>query len=232
MAKFTILPPAATLAALLAAGACAAPAQTADSAVSRAAEQLIRQRLDEAGLARADIKLQLLPPRGLPACAAPWRADAVDSRAFSRMRFDVSCPADGWRGSFIVRAAVTAQAAVAARNLRAGEVLRQEDIGWESRPVAEAADLFGQASPPLGLAPRTAIAAGQPLRRRQLQAPALVKRGAEVRIVARQDGIEVSTAGEALADGRQGETIRVRNLASGKTIRGRVGADGAIDPQD
>ncbi|MGC0153256.1 flagellar basal body P-ring formation chaperone FlgA [Chromobacterium vaccinii] len=232
MAKFTIFSLAAALAALPAPAADATPVQSADAAVSRAAEQLIRQRLDEAGLAQADVKLQLLPPRSLPACAAPWRTDAADSRAFSRMRFDVSCPADGWRGSFIVRAAVTAQAAVAARNLRAGEVLQAEDIAWEARPVAEPADLFGQASPPLGLAPRTTVAAGQPLRRRQLQAPLLVKRGAEVRIVARQDGIEVSAAGEALADGRQGETIRVRNLASGKTIRGRVGADGVIDPLD
>ncbi|MCD4484440.1 flagellar basal body P-ring formation chaperone FlgA, partial [Chromobacterium vaccinii] len=122
--------------------------------------------------------------------------------------------------------------AVAARGLRAGEPLREEDIAWANRPVSDPADLFGAAAPPQGLASRAAIADGQPLRRRQLQAPLLVKRGAEARIVARQDGVEVNAAGEALDNGHQGETIRVRNLSSGKVIRGRVGPGGEIEPLD
>lgn len=70
------------------------------------------------------------------------------------------------------------------------------------------------------------------LRRKQLQAPQLVKRGDEVRIVARQDGIEVSNAGEALANGRMGEVIRVRNVGSGKVISARVSAGGEVEAQD
>ncbi|MEN2428622.1 flagellar basal body P-ring formation chaperone FlgA [Chromobacterium vaccinii] len=218
---------------LLAIAQTALAASPAEQEVERQAQKLVRQRLADAGLDQPDIRLQLLPPRDLPAaCASPWQADATDSRAFSRMRFDLRCPASGWRGAVIVRAAVGARVAVAARGLRAGEPLREEDIAWANRPVSDPADLFGAAAPPQGLASRAAIADGQPLRRRQLQAPLLVKRGAEARIVARQDGVEVNAAGEALDNGHQGETIRVRNLSSGKVIRGRVGPGGEIEPLD
>ncbi|MEJ8673298.1 flagellar basal body P-ring formation chaperone FlgA [Chromobacterium amazonense] len=201
-----------------------------DAAIRQQAEARINQRLQEAGLEASGTQLQLLPPRDMPACPAPWQAEAADTRALSRMRFALSCPGMGWRGTAIVRAAVSARVAVAARDLRAGEMLQAEDIAWEERPIADPADLFGRAAPPQGLQVRSALSAGQPLRRRQLQAPQLVKRGAGLRIVARQDGIEVTVAGEALANGRQGEIIPVRNLSSGKTIRARVSADGEVDP--
>ncbi|WP_047244382.1 flagellar basal body P-ring formation chaperone FlgA [Chromobacterium subtsugae] len=233
MAKFTnsryatIL----TLFALLA----APPAQaghSAEQAVRQQATQLIQQRLADAGLDQPGITLQLIPPRDLPACARPWQVEATDSRAFSRMRFSVACPDGDWRGDYIARASVSARVASAARDLPAGAPLQKEDISWSRRPVSEPADLFGQASTPLGLAPRAALSQGQLLRRKQLQAPQLVKRGDEVRIVARQDGIEVSNAGEALANGRMGEVIRVRNVGSGKVISARVSAGGEVEAQD
>ncbi|OHX14505.1 flagellar basal body P-ring formation chaperone FlgA [Chromobacterium sphagni] len=205
---------------------------SAEQAVRQHAVQLIQQRLSDAGLGQADIRLQLLPPRDLPACVQAWRVEATDSRAFSRMRFSVGCPDKDWSGDYIVRASVNARVASAARDLPAGAPLQKEDIAWSQRPVSEPADLFGASSPPLGLAARAALSQGQLLRRKQLQAPLLVKRGGEVRIVARQDGIEVSNAGEALANGRKGEVIRVRNVASGKVISARVGADGEVEAMD
>ncbi|POZ61639.1 flagellar basal body P-ring formation chaperone FlgA [Chromobacterium alticapitis] len=226
MAKFTL--PAAALLALAQASHAAAP----DAMIRQQASRLIAQRLSEAGLDQAAAQLQLLPPRSLPDCASPWEIQAADVRAFSRMRFEANCPASGWRGAFIVRAAVSARVAVAARELRAGETLRPEDVDWAERPIAEPAELFGRAAPPLGQQLRSALAAGQPLRRRQLQAPLLVKRGGAVRIVARQDGIEVTVSGEAQSDGRQGEIIRVRNLDSGKTIAARVSAPDEVEPRD
>ncbi|VEB41976.1 flagellar basal body P-ring biosynthesis protein FlgA [Chromobacterium violaceum] len=57
-----------------------------------------------------------------------------------------------------------------------------------------------------------------------------MKRGDAVSIVARQDGIEVTSAGEALANGRQGEVIRVRNTSSNKIINARVSAQGEVAP--
>lgn len=234
MAKFTktrYVSAGCLLLALVQASGIAQAASPAEQEVERQAQKLIRQRLADAGLDQADIRLQTLPPRDLPAtCASPWQAEAGDSRAFSRMRFDLACPASGWRGGVIVRAAVSARVAVAARDLPAGVALAPQDIAWARRTVGDPADLFGQASPPQGLASRTPLRQDQPLRRRQLQPPQWVKRGDAVSIVARQDGIEVTSAGEALANGRQGEVIRVRNTSSNKIINARVSAQGEVAP--
>ncbi|QEL54722.1 flagellar basal body P-ring formation chaperone FlgA [Chromobacterium paludis] len=218
--------------------AFALPAQTGhaaaapDAAVRQQAAHLIEQRLNEAGLDQPAWQLQLLPPRALPGCETPWTVEAADARAFSRMRFDIACPSSGWRGDYIVRATVSARVAVAARDLPAGAVLQADDVKWAARPVWEPAELFGRGQPPLALQLKSALSADQALRRRQLAAPLLVKRGATVRIVARQDGIEVTVSGEALANGKQGEIIAVRNLDSGKTLRARVSSADEVEPQD
>ena len=51
-------------------------------------------------------------------------------------------------------------------------------------------------------------------------------------MIARIEGIEVSTAGEALDAGAKGATIRVRNSTSGQTLRMRVTAPGTVEPTD
>jgi flagella basal body P-ring formation protein FlgA len=50
----------------------------------------------------------------------------------------------------------------------------------------------------------------------------MVARGQRVTMVALGRGIRVSAVGEALAAGRQGETIRIKNLDSNKVVTGRV----------
>ncbi|MFB0825062.1 flagellar biosynthesis protein FlgA, partial [Chromobacterium violaceum] len=91
MAKFTktrYVSAGCLLLALVQASRIALAASPAEQEVERQAQKLIRQRLADAGLDQADIRLQTLPPRDLPAaCASPWQAEAGDSRAFSRMRF-------------------------------------------------------------------------------------------------------------------------------------------------
>lgn len=71
---------------------------------------------------------------------------------------------------------------------------------------------------------------GDILRSGQLSSPVLVKRGDAVMMVARRDGIEVSTAGEALDAGAQGAIVRVRNAGSGQVMRMRVAGPGMVEP--
>lgn len=47
-------------------------------------------------------------------------------------------------------------------------------------------------------------------------------------IIASQDGISASATGEALANGRAGEVIRVRNLGSQKVIEAQVVEEGVV----
>lgn len=63
-------------------------------------------------------------------------------------------------------------------------------------------------------------------------APIVVKRGDAVVMTAREDGIEVSMAGEALDAGARGAVVRVKNSASGQVVRMRVLGAGAVQPID
>jgi flagella basal body P-ring formation protein FlgA len=73
---------------------------------------------------------------------------------------------------------------------------------------------------------------GDILRSGQLSSPVLVKRGDAVLMIARREGIEVSTAGEALDAGARGALVRVRNAGSGQIVRMRVAGPGAVEPVD
>lgn len=59
--------------------------------------------------------------------------------------------------------------------------------------------------------------------------PVLVKVRQPVRLVVRLGGMNVEATGEAMQDGRAGETIKVQNAASKKVVTGRVTAAGVVD---
>jgi flagella basal body P-ring formation protein FlgA len=145
----------------------------------------------------------------------------------------VRCPQAGnSRLEYIVRARVSAAVVVMAAPVAANEPLtdthvtvEQRDITSITDPVIDPIDAVGQTS-------RRMLRAGDVLRNSSLSAPVLVKRGDAVVMVARIEGIEVSTAGEALDAGAKGATIRVRNSASGQTLRMRVVAPGTVEPSE
>lgn len=149
------------------------------------------------------------------------------------MRFVARCPdPKGWRHDFVVRARVSAQVAVTAMPLKAGEVLGDEHVTLERRDVTLIGDAIGAPEAAIGQTSRRSLRAGEVLRANQLVAPLVVKRGDQVLMVARQEGIEVSMAGEALDAGAQGAVIRVRNTASGQVVRMRVAGAGTVEPVD
>ncbi|OWY37342.1 flagella basal body P-ring formation protein FlgA [Xenophilus sp. AP218F] len=205
---------------------------TAYAPQEKAARQFIQQKLQQAGLEQTQLDVRLTPPRDFQprACPQPLQARSDNDRVNSRMRLEIGCPSQGWSDSFIVRADIRARAAVAARRLPAGSELGPDDIVWAQRQINDPDDVVGSLFDLSGLSNRNALNEGQLLRRKSLQALQLVKRGAEVRIVARSAGIEVSAAGEALASGRKGEVIRVRNVSTGKIIRATVSQLGEVVP--
>ncbi len=113
--------------------------------------------------------------------------------------------------------------AVAARPLRARQVLTEADIRFEEQEIGtkeqryffDAADLVGQVI-------TRGLAAGQPILRALVKKPVLIEAGAPVTIVANVNGVEVKTEGVALEPGREGDVIRARNQASRRVVRVRV----------
>ena len=215
----------------------AALSASAAPSVTRQVEEAARAELEKqaaaSGLADPRFELTVVPPRVATACAGPVEVDTLDTRQPARMRFAVRCPGPGAsRQEYIVRARIWAEVAVLAAPVAANEVLTdahvtvgQRDITSIADPVINPVDAVGQTS-------RRLLRAGDVLRNNSLSAPVLVKRGDAVVMIARIEGIEISTAGEALDSGARGATVRVRNSASGQTVRMRVTAPGTVEPVD
>ncbi|WP_229408537.1 flagellar basal body P-ring formation chaperone FlgA [Massilia yuzhufengensis] len=201
--------------------------------IEQAAREHIDKQLTNSGLSDPQVELSVVSARPAPACGAPVEIEALDARQYARMRFVARCPDPrGWRHDFVVRARVSAQVAVTAMPLRAGEVLSDDHITLERRDVTAVNDAIGAPESAVGQTSRRSLRAGEVLRSSQLAAPIMVKRGDQVLMQARYEGVEVSMAGEALDAGARGAMVRVRNAASGQVLRMRVSGAGTVEPAD
>lgn len=215
------------------AGQAQLPVSNLISAVENAARAHLAAQSKSAGLIDPIVDVSVVKTtRAVPACASVPSIEPQDTRQPQRMRFSAVCAGPGgWRYEFVVRASISARVLVTAGPVAAGQPLQHEQMTLERRDISNVADSLVEPDDALGLTSRRALRGGELLRKSQLVALPLVKRGQEVRIVARREQIEVSMNGEALDAGAQGDTVRVRN-ASGTTIRARVTGAGQVEPAD
>ncbi|WP_288379045.1 flagellar basal body P-ring formation chaperone FlgA [uncultured Massilia sp.] len=187
-------------------------------------------------MSEPQVDLSVLSARPAPPCSVPLEVEALDTRQYARMRFLARCPAlgdnAGWRRDFVVRARVSAIVAVAASPVVAGQPIGDEQVTLERRDVTLVGDAIGAPELAVGQTSRRSLRAGEILRAGQLSAPLLVKRGDQVQMQARVEGVEVSMAGEALDPGARGAVVRVRNTGSGQVVRMRVAGAGTVEPLD
>ena len=73
------------------------------------------------------------------------------------------------------------------------------------------------------------LSAGDVLTDQHIERIPIIKRGEFIRILARGDLCEVTTEGTAMQDGGKGDLIIVKNVDSGKVIRGHVIDSGLIE---
>ena len=66
------------------------------------------------------------------------------------------------------------------------------------------------------------MGAGVALTPDKLASVKLVRNGELVQLVSASSQVQVAARGKALNDGTQGNTVRVRNLSSGRVVEGRV----------
>jgi flagella basal body P-ring formation protein FlgA len=105
----------------------------------------------------------------------------------------------------------------------------QEDICLEERTItANTSDYIYKPEQILGKIIVRTLPASTALKLNMLSAPILVRRGQQVIILAEETGLEVRMAGTALMDGTSGQTIRVINSLSKRTVEGRVIQPGLI----
>ncbi|GGE84814.1 flagellar basal body P-ring formation protein FlgA [Stappia taiwanensis] len=80
-----------------------------------------------------------------------------------------------------------------------------------------------------GLAARRSIRPGRPLMKTDFEEPTLVRRGDKVTLYYRVAGMTLTTIGQALANGTDGDVIDVLNLQSRRTVSGTVKARGQVE---
>jgi flagella basal body P-ring formation protein FlgA len=216
-------------------GEAATTAEQTVALVEQTAREALLRQADGNGLVEPEFEVSAVrTSRALPACpaAAPVAVGVLDARQATRMRLVATCPGDaGWKYEFVVRARVTARVAVMAADVASGKPVDAADVALERRDISLVSDTVSDLALLEGMSARRSLRSGELLRQNMLTAQLLVKRGEAVRIVARNEQIEVSMAGEALDPGSRGATIRVKN-ASGVTIRARVTDVGQVEPVD
>jgi flagella basal body P-ring formation protein FlgA len=118
-----------------------------------------------------------------------------------------------------------------ARDIAAGEVVRPEDLIW-GKAAAAPADAPRDPDALIGMTARRPLRAGAAALARDVSAPIVVKPGETITVSFDADGVSLALQGKALAAGSVGETIKVENTASKKTIQAVVTGPGqaAVGP--
>src|SRR5690606_18529187 len=170
-----------------------------DALEARIAEHARRHLLAEArqaGHAQPQVEVTAVLPRAQsPAatdCPRPLDIEVLDARHPGRMLLAAVC--DGAeRAQFVVRAQVSAPVVVAAAELESGRTLEAVDVKLERRALG--GDTLADPGEVVGKTLRRAVRSGEPIERRWLHEPILVRRGDAVTIVARRSGVEAQVAG-------------------------------------
>lgn len=115
------------------------------------------------------------------------------------------------------------------RPVRLGQEVMASDVQEELRPVAT---LTGQPAlrrdEVVGRQARRALNANRVIGLEDVEDKPVLRKGDAVTIILRSGGLLLTAQGEALQDGRSGETISVLNTGTRKQLRGKVTATGEV----
>jgi len=120
-----------------------------------------------------------------------------------------------------------AEIIILVRDVARGQRITDADVDWapasSARAVRNGMDDIDLA---LGKEAKRALKAGQPLQASDLKQPALIRKGEPVKLVYASPGLRLTVDGQAQADAGKGETVRVLNTFSKRTIDAVAAAEG------
>jgi flagella basal body P-ring formation protein FlgA len=218
---------------LLSAEAAETAQQQLETAVAVPMRELLESHARQQGWQGMEYQLQHQVLGNAPAAPCPVapsvERSAGDPDPLQRQRFQLRCVQDGWQATLLSQAQVYLPMVVASRVVERDQTIAAADLRLQRTDLSKARrGFFNQVEQVTGQSAKRRLRAGQLLNPSLLGAALLVRRGDKVKIVASQDGIQASANGEALADGKQGEVIRVRNLSSEKVIDAQVLESGVV----
>jgi flagella basal body P-ring formation protein FlgA len=117
----------------------------------------------------------------------------------------------------------TASVPVLRRAVSPGEVIRKDDVEMvRIREDRAGRDIIADPQRLIGTTPRFRLRAHEPVRDSDTRPPVIVARNSTVTIMLRTGSLMLTAQGRASEDGAKGDTIRVVNLQSKKTIEAVV----------
>lgn len=206
-----------------------------DKNARKVAQTEISEMAQSQGWGKYNVQLEtVIPPEAstLPMCQkTPVATPTTNSkRTLYRLRYDVTCPgAQGWTLTVAVKTAVNLPVVVAMQPLERGRVIDAEDVVLRVQDIAPLnGQFFTATDEAIGQIVKRRISVSQVVTSAQLEQPVMVERGQSVLMVARMNGIEASTTGEAMKQGRKGDVIRVRNISSQRIVDAMVVSPGVV----
>jgi len=213
-------------------------------AVQRKTQTLSQQQLVDIVTAYIDENSRLLPEaeiRFIPIHApqevtiAPgqlsWKVTPSKPGIIGSNSFTIALLVDGKQvGTHVVRGKleVIAEVATAAAMLQKGDILTENSVVLQSQDIGSLDKPFMATSEVIGKQVARTVIAGTPLKPEHLILPAVIKEGEMVKILARNETMQLSASGLSRTDGRLGEIIAVKNISSNKMIHARVAGPGIV----
>lgn len=156
------------------------------------------------------------------------RFDGRSGRFYAKLAIP-SGPASRTTLNVAGRAVVTVEVATAAAPIARNATLKDGDVVMERRPRTQLPpDVITDRAKAVGLAARTPIEPGRPLRTAELMKPLVVMRNEQVTLVYRMPGITLTVLGKATESGALGDAISVLNEHSKHIIQGVVVGPGHV----
>lgn len=203
----------------------AATAWQSNEDISRTAEDFVKQRFGSNDPRMRPRAGHLDPRLRLPQCSSPLQAFVRSgTKASSRTVVGVRCSGDSpWKVYVPVDVIVMQPVLVSKQSLPRGHVLTADDVRVEEQDVsrlnggylANVDELAGQRL-------KHPITGGRVLTPAMLAADMIIRRGQSVTLLLRSNGLNITMAGKALADGAMNQRIRVENSASQRVVEGLV----------
>ncbi|WP_157314777.1 flagellar basal body P-ring formation chaperone FlgA [Chitinibacter sp. GC72] len=134
-----------------------------------------------------------------------------------------------WSVNTPVQITMLVQYLVAARPVGANQTLAESDLMFQRGDLGTLpGSVLMDATQAIGRTLNTAIAAGQPIRKEHLRAAMVIQQNQRVRIVYREDGLEIRNEGIALNNAAEGATVRVR-VGRNMILTGIAQAGGVVE---
>jgi flagellar basal body P-ring formation protein FlgA len=219
-------PPLFILCALFASAAHA----TDSAAIQQAAQQWLDQSLANSNgvpsyqLSKVDSRIQLATCKqydiGLPS----------GYRLLGNTMLRVQC-VDGanWSFNLPVKVSILVTYYVAARPLSGNQELGNGDLAAQQGDLGTLpGSVILDPSQAVGRVLNTAVASGKPLRSEMLRAAMVIQQNQKVRVIYRDDSIEVANEGIAMNNAAVGQSVRVR-IGNKLIVQGLATATGSVD---